>query len=103
TALIRATRHPEAVGLKDLSRYVLYGASPRTTVHLVQAAKALAFLRGRDYVVPTDVRQLAPDVLRHRLVLSYEAMAEGWTAEQILQRLLSVVPLPKGDLVRHAS
>src|SRR5712664_2499610 len=77
--LVAATRAPERFGIPDLARYVTYGASPRATIHLVEAARALAFLRGRAYVLPEDVSDLAPDVLRHRLSLSYEALADAVT------------------------
>ena len=76
-SLVAATRDPERYGLKDLAKYLTYGASPRASIHLIEGARALAFLRGRDYVLPEDVTDLVPDVLRHRLVLSYEALAEG--------------------------
>ena len=71
----RAT--PERTACKDLAKYLTFGASPRATIHLIEGARALAFLRGRDYVLPEDVTDLVPDVLRHRLVLSYEALADG--------------------------
>ena len=75
--LVAATRDPERYGLKDLARYLTFGASPRASINLIEGARALAFLRGRDYVLPEDVTDMVPDVLRHRLVLSYEALAEG--------------------------
>ena len=75
--LVAATRDPERFGIKDLARYMTYGASPRATIHLIEGARALAFLRGRAYVLPEDVSDLAPDVLRHRLSLSYEALADA--------------------------
>jgi MoxR-like ATPase len=74
--LVTATREPGRAGLEELSRYLLFGASPRGSIQLIEAARALAYLRGRTYVLPEDVIDLAPDVLRHRLVLSYEALAE---------------------------
>ena len=80
-ALADATRHPQAYGLGDLAGMVEYGAWPRGPIGLVHAARALAMLRGRGYVNATDVRDLAPDVLRHRLVLSYDALSEGVTAD----------------------
>jgi MoxR-like ATPase len=92
--LVGATRSPAAVGLADLSRYVTYGASPRATIALVLGARALAFLRGRDYVLPYDVDELALDVLRHRMVLSYEALADDLDADAILVRVLRAVPSP---------
>ena len=78
--LVAATRDPERYGIKNLAQYITFGASPRASIHLIEGARALAFLRGRDYVLPEDVTDLAPDVLRHRLVLSYEALAEGLVA-----------------------
>jgi len=92
--LATATRHPAAVGLPDLARYLSFGASPRASINLVLAAKALAFLRGRDYVLPVDTRDLARDVLRHRMVLSYEALADGVSPDDLLTPVLDAVPLP---------
>jgi len=92
--LATATRAPGQVGLPDLARYLSFGASPRASINLVLAAKALAFLRGRDYALPTDARDLARDVLRHRLVLSYEALADGVSPDDLLTPLLEAVPLP---------
>src|SRR5438034_2697918 len=79
--LSSATRHPERYGVPDLQKYISFGASPRATIHLVEGARALAYLRGRTYALPEDVSDLAPDVLRHRLVLTYEALAEGLTPD----------------------
>src|SRR5690349_6846010 len=93
-SLANATRQPGAVGLADLSRYVTYGASPRASISLVLAARALAYLRGREYVVPQDLTDLALDVLRHRLVLSYEALADDVTADAVLQKILAALPVP---------
>jgi MoxR-like ATPase len=92
--LVAATRSPQDVGLGDLNRYVTYGASPRATIALVTGARALAFLRGRDYVLPYDVDELALDVLRHRMVLSYEALADDLDADGVLVRVLRAVPSP---------
>jgi MoxR-like ATPase len=92
--LVAATRSPTSVGLGDLDRYVTYGASPRATIALVLGGRALAFLRGRDYVLPHDVDELALDVLRHRVVLSYEALADGLDADTVLVRVLRAVPSP---------
>jgi MoxR-like ATPase len=91
-----ATRDLEAVGLKDLAGYVTYGVSPRASIYMVLAAQALALLRGRDYVLPEDVNAIARDVLRHRLVLSYEALGDNVTAEDILDEILAAVPVPQG-------
>jgi MoxR-like ATPase len=96
--LVRATRDPEAVGHKQLRRFISFGASPRATINLILAGRALALLRGRDYALPQDVRDLALDVIRHRLVLSYEALAERVSADDILHKILAAVPLPKVPL-----
>jgi MoxR-like ATPase len=79
--LVSATRRGERYGLGELARYITFGASPRATIWLIEGARALAFLRGRDYVLPEDVADLVPDVLRHRLVLSYEALSDGQSAD----------------------
>ncbi len=93
--LVLATRAPAEHGLPDLVPLIAFGASPRGSLGLVAAARALALLRGRDYAVPQDVFDCAPDVLRHRLVLSYEALADGVTPETVLGRVLSTVPAPR--------
>jgi MoxR-like ATPase len=100
--LVGATRDPGRAGLKDLARHVAYGASPRASINLVEAGRALAFLRGRDYVLPEDLADLAPDVLRHRLVLSYEALGEGVTPEQLIGRLLTQLAPPARPLDTRA-
>ena len=100
--LVAATRQPERYGIKDLARYLSYGASPRATIGLVEGARALAFLRGRSYALPQDLADMAPDVLRHRLALSYEAMAEGHTADALVQRIMQHVPMPEQALDSHA-
>jgi MoxR-like ATPase len=92
--VVHATRQPAAYGLPDLVDYLSYGASPRATLGLIAAGKALALLRQRSFVVPQDVFDVAPDVLRHRLVLSYEALAQGVEVDHVLARLLSTVPAP---------
>src|ERR1700761_2244785 len=93
--LVTATRHTFAAGLGDLKRYVSYGASPRASIALVTGARALAFLHGRDYALPEDVSELALDVLRHRVVLSYEALADGATADAIVTKGLEAVTPPE--------
>ena len=95
--LSTATRDPASVGSSDLARYVTFGASPRASINMVLGAKALAFLRGRDYALPADVRELARDVLRHRIVLSYEALADDVSPDDVLGPILSAVPLPELD------
>ena len=92
--LANATRRPAEVGLGDLARYISFGASPRASINLVLAARALAFIRGRDYALPHDVIELALDVLRHRLVLSYEALSDEVTADQVLRRVMAALPVP---------
>ena len=92
--LVMATRAPAEYGLRDLEDVIEIGVSPRATLGLVAAGRALALLRQRSYVVPQDVFDVAPDVLRHRLVLSYESLAQGVGVEHVLARLLSTVPAP---------
>jgi MoxR-like ATPase len=92
--LVVATRDPGTHGLPDLAEMIEYGASPRASLGLIAAGRAMALLRGRDYVVPQDVFDVAPDVLRHRLVLSYEALAAELDVEQVLVRILSTIPAP---------
>ena len=99
--LVSATRRCERFGLGELARYITFGASPRATIWLIEGARALAFLRGRDYVLPEDVSDLAPDVFRHRLVLSYEALAEGITPDELIRRIMLAVPAPQKPL-EHA-
>jgi MoxR-like ATPase len=101
--LVLATRFPADHGVPELAPYVSYGASPRGSLGLVAGARALAVLRGRDYAVPQDVFDVAFDVLRHRIVLSYEALAEGVEADTILARILSVVPAPIIESRPHAA
>ena len=92
--LVRATREPSMVGLTELGPLIAFGASPRASIALAQAARAYAFLQGRTFVVPEDVRALAPDVLRHRMVLTFEAEAEDVTADGIVSQLLAAVKAP---------
>ena len=89
-----ATRHPKDVGLADLAPLVAFGASPRATLAFSEASRAIAFLRGRGYVVPEDVKEIAKDVLRHRILLTYEAEAENVTTETIVDRVLERVEVP---------
>jgi MoxR-like ATPase len=99
--LASATRQPDRYGVADFGKYVTFGASPRASIHLIEGARALAFLRGRDYVLPDDVSDLAPDVLRHRLVLSYEALADGLTPDQLVHKIMQRVPPPEKPLETH--
>lgn len=98
--LVGATRSPADVGLGELAPYLSFGASPRASIHLVEAARAMALLRGRSYVLPEDMTALVPDVLRHRLVLSYEALADGVDSDQIIQRLMRAVSAPEATQER---
>ncbi|HYD58396.1 MAG TPA: MoxR family ATPase [Burkholderiales bacterium] len=99
--LAAATRAPQDFGLKDLQKYVTYGASPRASIHLIEGARALAFLRGRDYALPEDVTDLVADVFRHRLVLSYEALAEGVSPDELMKRVMQAVRAPEKPLQAH--
>ncbi|QET05331.1 MoxR family ATPase [Cupriavidus pauculus] len=99
--VVAATRKPSAYGLEDMDRYVTFGASPRATIGLIEGARALAYLRARHYALPEDVIDLVPDVLRHRLALSYEAMSDGVTADQLIARILQVLPVPERPLESH--
>ncbi|MEZ5650430.1 MAG: MoxR family ATPase [Burkholderiaceae bacterium] len=92
--IVGASRDPSVVGLRELQPLLSFGASPRASIHLVEAARAMALLRGRSYVLPEDMTAIVPDVLRHRLVLSYEALAEGVDADRIVQRLMQAVSVP---------
>lgn len=101
--LVCATREPARYGLPEFEPWLTFGASPRATINLVEGARALAFLRGRDYVLPEDMTELVPDVLRHRLVLSYQALAEGMTADAIVARLMKHIPAPTKALESDAT
>jgi MoxR-like ATPase len=96
-----ATRTPGTYGLAELAPYISFGASPRGPISLVQSARALAFLRGRDYVVAQDVDALAKDALRHRLVLSYQALAEQVDADHVLDAVVEKVQAPELDLSKR--
>jgi len=102
--LVTATRSPATAGLPEFAAAIAYGASPRASIHLVQAARSLAFIRGRDHVLAHDVYDVAPEVLRHRLVLSYEGIADGVSPEAVVSTLLQRYPPPRLDLGdRHVS
>ena len=101
--LVAATRQPGQVGLRDLERYITFGASPRASINLILTAKALAFVRGRNYAFPQDVLDMAMDVIRHRLVLSYEALADNKTADELLQKILDRIPIPVVPLHEHSN
>jgi MoxR-like ATPase len=93
--LTNATRDLAAVGLGELTPFVSFGASPRASINLILAGRALALVRGREYALPEDLREIAPDVLRHRFVLSYRALADGVSADDVIERILAVVPAPE--------
>jgi len=99
--LASATRNPERYGARGLGKYISFGASPRASIHLIEAARALSFLRGRDYVLPEDVTDLALDVLRHRLVLTYEALADNRTPDDLLLEVMRHVRAPDKPLEAH--
>jgi MoxR-like ATPase len=93
--LVVATRAPQEHGMPDVAGWVTYGASPRASLGLIAASRALALVRGRDYVLPQDVLDITADVLRHRLVLSYDALADGVPADHVVKRIVQSVPLPQ--------
>ncbi len=100
--MVTATRNPVNIALPDLQRYILYGASPRASINLILTGRALAFVRGRDYVLPQDVIDMAMDVLRHRIVLTYEALSDNVTSDDILKKILDRIPIPVVPLHEHA-
>ena len=100
--LVSATRRPERYDLADLAKYLTFGASPRATIGLIEGARALAFMRGRGYALPEDMTVLVGDVMRHRLVLSYEALAEGLNADAVVDRIVKKIPVPDKPLATHA-
>lgn len=97
--VITATRQPEQFGLNDVKAWVAFGASPRASLGVIAAARALALVRGRDYVIPQDVIEVIPDVLRHRLVLTYDALADDISPETVINRVLQTVALPQVNAV----
>jgi MoxR-like ATPase len=100
--VVATTRHPAQIGLNELSPYIMFGASPRASINLILTGRALAFVRGRDYVLPQDVRDMVLDVLRHRLVLSYEALSDNVHSDDLLRSILSRVSLPEVPLQERA-
>jgi MoxR-like ATPase len=92
--LSTATRNPQDYGLPEIQKYITYGASPRASINLILTGRALAFMRGRTYVLGQDILDLVHDVLRHRLVLSYEALSDNVSPEQIIDRVLQKIPAP---------
>jgi MoxR-like ATPase len=99
--LATATRDPDRYGAGDVGKYLSFGVSPRASINLIEGGRALAFLRGRTYVLPEDVKDLVPDVFRHRLVLTYEALAEGITPDQLIHRIMQRIPAPDKPLETH--
>jgi MoxR-like ATPase len=92
--LVTATRAPARHGLQEVARYVTYGASPRASINLILAGRALAYVRGRDYALPQDVLDVALDVMRHRLVLSFEALSDDVTSDDVLKQVIERTPVP---------
>jgi MoxR-like ATPase len=101
--LSTATRRPAEYGLPEIKKYITYGASPRASINLILTGRALAFMRGRTYVLAQDILDLVHDVLRHRLVLSYEALSDNVSPEQIIDRVLQKIPAPAQALQEHVS
>ena len=99
--LVSSTRNPEKHGMKELARFITFGASPRATINLTEGARALAMLRGRTYALPEDMADLVPDVLRHRLVLSYEALSEGLSADAVVSKIMAKIPQPAKPLAHE--
>jgi MoxR-like ATPase len=101
--LAAATRSPEKHGITDLARYIVYGATPRASINLVIAGRALAFVRGRSYVIPQDIIDMVHDVMRHRIIPSYEALSDGVSTDAIIQKVMQAVPAPAQALQSHAA
>jgi MoxR-like ATPase len=93
-ALVQATRNPQQVGLSEIQKYIQFGASPRVSIDLFKACKAVAFLRGREFVTPSDIQSILKDVMRHRIVLSYEAEAENIDVDTLIEQIVKAVPVP---------
>ncbi len=99
--MVTATRSPQGVGLKELQHYIMFGASPRASINLILTGRALAYVRGRNYALPQDVLDMALDVMRHRLVLTYEALSDNVTGDHILTKILDRIPIPVVPLHEH--
>ena len=99
--IVTTTRKPKEVGIADLERYIMFGASPRASINLILTARALAFVRGRNYALPQDVLDMALDVIRHRLVLTYEALSDNITSDDLLTKILDRIPVPVVPLNEH--
>ncbi len=100
--MVAATRAPEEHGIREIGRYITYGASPRASINLILSAKALAFVRGRQYALPQDVLDMSLDVMRHRLVLSYEALTDDVTTDDLLRTIIARIPVPVVPLHGHS-
>ena len=100
--MVTATRRPQDVGMGDLQKYIMFGASPRASINLILTGRALAFVRGRKYALPQDVLDMALDVMRHRIVLSYEALSDNVSGDDILVKILDRIPIPVVPLHEHA-
>jgi MoxR-like ATPase len=100
--MVTATRQPKDVGLKELEHYIMFGASPRASINLILTARALAYMRGRNYALPQDVTDMAFDVMRHRIVLSYEALSDSVTGDDLLKKILDRIPIPVVPIHEHA-
>jgi len=92
--LVAATRDPKAYGLEEIEEFIQFGASPRVSIDMFKTVKAMAFLRGKEFVTPVDVAYVAKELMRHRIVLSYEAEAEGVTTDELIVKILDTVPVP---------
>jgi MoxR-like ATPase len=101
--MVTATRNPQEYGLKELQHYIMFGASPRASINLILTARALAFVRGRNYVLPQDVLDMAFDVMRHRLVLSYEALSDNVSGDDLLTKVFDRIPIPVVPMREHAN
>jgi MoxR-like ATPase len=101
--IVSATRIPKEYGLGELAKYITYGASPRASINLVLTARALAYMRGRDYVLAQDIQDMALDVLRHRIVLSYEALSDEVTSDALIKKVLERIPVPVAPMQGHIS
>ncbi|HVF25017.1 MAG TPA: MoxR family ATPase [Anaerolineales bacterium] len=101
--MVTATRKPQDVGLKELQNYIMFGASPRASINLILTGRALAFVRGRNYALPQDILDMALDVMRHRIVLSYEALSDNVTGDTILEKILDRIPIPVVPLHEHTN
>jgi MoxR-like ATPase len=101
--MVTATRKPEDVGLPELKHYIQFGASPRASINLILTARALALVRGRKYALPQDILDMAFDVMRHRLVLSYEALSDNVSGDDLLTKILDRIPIPVVPLHEHTN